>query len=525
MKTEVPTNGESQVFEGREHRRTDDATSDSTSESVATKRSEATSSNRPGPETSPQKSSSSVLKRLRSRRTLIVVGALLVVFVIIPRVFHAWHTVSTDDAYVNSYVTFVAPRVSGQVARVLVDDNNRVKKGDVLVELDPEPFRVQVAIDQAAVDTAQANVVVAEATVRSQLGQTRGLRFKLQHAIEDVDNQIALIRARVATWEQSKATQVLAEQEFERAKKLIAGKVTSKEEFDKSREQLDTAVARTKQALEDVYQARAVLGLPAQPPEGKDLTDVPPDLDQTFSSVRQALGELMQSASQLGVVSSSYDLTPKQLIEEFYKRDPGGDINKIYADIIKNAPGLKQAQAQLERAERDLDQAKLNLRYCTVVSEIDGVVMRRNVNPGNNVQVGQSLMAVRSLGDIWVDANFKETQLRNLRIGQQVDLEVDMYGGKHRFEGRISGFTNGTGSTLALLPPQNATGNFVKVVQRLPVRIDILNYDPDKVPLFVGLSVTPSVNLHSKPTGPNAGKFLQVTTPPVSDTASATTAK
>jgi membrane fusion protein (multidrug efflux system) len=521
MKTEAPTNGEE-----REHRPTDDATSDSTSASVATKKSETTSPNRPAPETSPQKSLSSVLKKLRSRRTLIVVGALLVVFLIIPRFFHAWHTVSTDDAYVNSYVTFVAPRVSGQVARVLVDDNNRVKKGDVLIELDPEPFRVQVAIKQAAVDTAQANVVVAHATVRSQLGQARALRFKVQHAIEDVDNQIALIRARVATWEQSKATQALAEAEFERAKKLIAGKVTSKEEFDQKREQLDTAIARTKQALEDVYQARAVLGLPAQPPEGKDLTDVPPNLDQTFSSVRQALGELMQSSSQLGVVLSSYDLTPKQAIEEFYKRDPGGDINKIYTDIIENAPGLKQAQVQLERAQRDLDEAKLNLRYCTVVSEIDGVVTRRNVNPGNNVQVGQSLMAIRSLRDIWVDANFKETQLRNLRIGQQVDVEVDMYGGKHRFEGRISGFTNGTGSTLALLPPQNATGNFVKVVQRLPVRIDILNYDPDKAPLFVGLSVTPSVDLHSKPIGLNAGKFLQdATTPPVSDTASATPAK
>jgi membrane fusion protein (multidrug efflux system) len=461
-------------------------------------------------------------KKRRLRTALILIGAIILVFVIIPKAFHAWHTDSTDDAFVNSYVTFVAPRVSGQVARVLVDDNNRVKKGDVLVELDPEPFRVQVAIKQAAVDTAEANVIVAHATVRSQLGQTRGLRFKLQHAIEDVDNQVALIRARVATWEQNKATQALAEAEFERAKKLIAGKVTSKEEFDQKREQLDTATARTKQALEDVYQARAVLGLPAQPPEGKDLTDVPPNLDQTFSSVRQALGELMQSASQLGVVSSSYDLTPKQLIEEFYKRDPGGDINKIYADIIKNAPGLKQAEAQLERAQRDLDEAKLNLRYCTILAEIDGVVTRRNVNPGNNVQVGQSLMALRSLRDIWVDANFKETQLRNLRIGQRVDLEVDMYGGKHRFEGRVSGFTNGTGSTLALLPPQNATGNFVKVVQRLPVRIDLIDYDPDKVPLFVGLSVTPSVNLHSKPTGPNAGKFLQdVMAPPPSATASA----
>ena len=123
------------------------------------------------------------MKRLRSRRILIVLGILLVVFIVIPRVFHALYTVSTDDAYVNSYVTFVAPRVSGQVASVLVDDNNRVRKGDVLVELDPEPFRVQVAIKQAAVDSAQANLTVAQATVRSQIGQTRALRFNLQHAI------------------------------------------------------------------------------------------------------------------------------------------------------------------------------------------------------------------------------------------------------------------------------------------------------------------------------------------------------
>ena len=161
------------------------------------------------------------------------------------------------------------------------------------------------------------------------------------------------------------------------------------------------------------------------------------------------------------------------------------------------------------QTQRDLDQAKLDLRYCRIVAEIDGVVTRRNVNPGNNVQVGQSLMAIRSLRDIWVDANFKETQLRDLRIGQRVDLELDMYGGKRKFEGRISGFTNGTGSTLSLLPAQNATGNFVKVVQRLPVRIDVTNYDPDKLPLFVGLSVTPSVDLRAAPSGPNAGKFLQ----------------
>jgi membrane fusion protein (multidrug efflux system) len=455
-------------------------------------------------------------KRKR-RRWFLAVGLLVavpVLFLGIPRILHALNTVSTDDAYVNSYVTFVAPRVTGQVARVLVDDNNRVKKGDVLVELDPEPFYVQVAIKQAAVDSAQADLAVAQATVRGLVAQTRSQRFKLMHAIEDVDNQVALVRARAATWQQSKAALVLAQAEFDRAKRLRGSNVVSAEEFDQKREALDAAQAQVTQALESVYQARATLGLPGKSPEGTSLVDVPADLDQTFSSVRQALADLLQSAAQLGIVPPSYDLTPKQTLEEFYKRDPGGDINRIWAEVIKNAPGLKQAEAALLRAQRDLDQAKLDLRYCTILAEIDGVVTRRNVNPGNNVQAGQSLMAIRSLRDIWVDANFKETQLRDLRIGQRVDLEVDMYGGKRTFEGRISGFTMGTGSTLALLPAQNATGNFVKVVQRLPVRIDLVNYDPDKMPLFVGLSVTPSVDLKSAPTGPNAGKFLQEPTQP-----------
>src|SRR5260221_6802526 len=442
---------------------------------------------------------------------LLLAAALLVG---IPRILRALNTVSTDDAYVNGYVTFVAPRVSGQVARVLVDDNNRVKIGEVLVELDPEPYQVQVAIKQAAVDTAQANLVVAQATVRGLVGQVRSQRFKLARAIEDVDNQVALVRARVATWEQSKATLVLAQAEFDRAERLLATKVVSAEEYDQRREALDVAKAQVTQTLENVLQARVALGLPAQPPAGTSLADGPADLDHTFSSVRQAQADLIQRAAQLGVVHWSYDQTPKQTLDEFYRRDPGGDINRIFAEIIKNAPGLKQAEANLLQARRDLDQARLNLRYCTVVAEIDGVVTRRNVNPGNNVQVGQSLMAIRSLLDIWGDANFKETQLRNLRIGQRVGLELDMYGCKRKFEGRISGFTMGTGSTLALLPAQNATGNFVKVVQRLPVRIDVMNYDPDKLPLFVGLSVTPTVDLKTAPSGPNAGKFLQESSQP-----------
>ena len=122
-------------------------------------------------------------------------------------------------------------------------------------------------------------------------------------------------------------------------------------------------------------------------------------------------------------------------------------------------------------------------------------------------------MAIRSLNDIWVDANFKETQLRDLRIGQPVELRVDMYGGTHIFNGRVSGFSMGTGSTLALLPPENATGNFVKVVQRLPVRIDLVDYNADQAPLFIGTSVVLYVYITKPPSGRDAGKFLQAYVP------------
>jgi membrane fusion protein, multidrug efflux system len=201
------------------------------------------------------------------------------------------------------------------------------------------------------------------------------------------------------------------------------------------------------------------------------------------------------------------------MIEEFEKLDPEGDINRTFARLAAEAPTVKQAEAKLVAAKRDLAVAELDLRYCDVVAEIDGVITRRNVNPGNDVQVGQNLMAIRSLSEIWVDANFKETQLQNLRIGQVADLHVDMYGNKQVLKGRIVGFTMGTGSTLALLPPQNATGNFVKVVQRLPVRIELEEYDPDKTPLFIGTSVVPYVYVNRPATGPDAGKFLQAYMP------------
>ena len=204
------------------------------------------------------------------------------------------------------------------------------------------------------------------------------------------------------------------------------------------------------------------MGLPAEPENGGPLSLTPPDLDQTFSSVRQAQADLIQTAAQLGVVHS-YNQTPKQMLAQFEKLDPQGNVDQTFAQLLPGTPAVKQAEAKLKSAESDFAQAGLNLRYCEITAEIDGVITRRNVNPGNNILVAQGLMAIRSLRDIWVDANFKETQLRDLRIGQAVDLYADTYGDRRVFHGRIAGFTMGTGSTLALLPPQNATGNFVKV--------------------------------------------------------------
>lgn len=454
--------------------------------------------------------------KLTRRRLLIATLAIAVVAAAgafgIPWIRHALNTVSTDDAYVNGHVTFVAARVGGQVSRVLVDDDHRVRKGDVVVELDSEPYRDAVAVKTAAVDIAKSDLQAAKAAVRGIEAQARSRRWQLQNAIEGVQNQIALLRARIAALNKAKATLALARQEFERASQLLASATASRELYDQRQAALSIAGAGVTQALADVHQIRVSLGLPAQPGGDEELGQVPPDLDQTFSSVLRAQADLIQSAAELGVVHS-YGQTPKQMLEQFEKMDPQGDIDRTFARLAAEAPTVKQAEARLEAANRDLALAELDLRHCDVVAEIDGVVTRRNVNPGNNVQAGQSLMAIRSLSEVWVDANFKETQLRDLRIGQAVDLYLDMYGDGRVFKGRIAGFTMGTGSTLALLPPQNATGNFVKVVQRLPVRIELEDYDPDRSPLFIGTSVVPYVDVKRPPSGPDAGKYLQARVP------------
>lgn len=449
----------------------------------------------------------------RYRKWLLLVGVVVLLPVgghfLAPWVNTALNTVSTEDAYVNGHATFVAPRVSGQVIKVLVSDNNRVKKGDLLAQLDREPFEVQVALKRAAVQTAEANLVAAESKARGLEAQLGAQRWKLQNASEQIDAQVALLRSQVAALKTQEAILNRARSDYERAKALVPKGAMSREECDLREQQLRVGEASVAQALEAIAQTRVSLGLAPQPEKDRELADVPSDLNQTFSSVRAALADCMATMTQLGQPLASTNLTPNKALEEFRRLDEKGDIDRILHDLVPKAPFVLLAKADVEQARHDLKLAELNLRYCDIVSEVDGVVTGKNVNPGNNVQAGQALMAIRSLKEIWIDANFKETQLANLRIGQRVRCEVDMYGSHKEFEGRITGFTMGTGQTLSLLPPQNATGNFVKIVQRLPVRIELVDYNPDETPLFVGLSVEPFVYYKEPPAGPHAGEILQ----------------
>jgi len=201
--------------------------------------------------------------RQKSKRTRhLLMGALAAVVLAIaavfgvPRIREILTTVSTDDAYVNGHVTFVAARVPGQVSRVLVDDNNRVNKGDLLIELDREPYQVVVAVKKAAVDTAKADLEAAKANARGIEARARSQRWKLQHAMEDVANQIALLHAKIAALDKSKASLKLAEAEFDRTKRLVVTAVASREEFDRREAALSVARAEVIQALDDIHQIR-----------------------------------------------------------------------------------------------------------------------------------------------------------------------------------------------------------------------------------------------------------------------------
>lgn len=222
----------------------------------------------------------------RWRKPLIMAVAAAAVaiagYVVVPRVETALNTVSTDDAYVNSHVTFLAPRVPGQVQKVFVDDNYRVRKGYLLVQFDKEPYQVQLAIKQAAMVAAEADLAAANSQVRAYVAAARANRFALKHAIENVGTQIASLRAAVATLNSSQASLDLASANLERGDALEPRGGISKEDLDQRRQTVKVDEATVDQALQQMYAIRVGMGLPAQPPEGKDLTNVSENLARIF---------------------------------------------------------------------------------------------------------------------------------------------------------------------------------------------------------------------------------------------------
>ncbi|WP_165224729.1 HlyD family secretion protein [Aquisphaera insulae] len=435
-----------------------------------------------------------------------------------PRLVVLWNSEHTDDAYVAGHVTYVAPRVAGTILEIRVDDNDFVKKGDLLVELDPELYRVAEGRAAAAVAVAEAQLVQARSQAKAVVAGLRAAFNNLILTTDGVVEGIAKLKASLATQAKAAAQRSLAEAELRRARNLLQSNSGTQQVVDQREASYQVAAATELEAQEQVHLARAALGLPSIPPAGQAPGDVPADWIGRAPAVRASLAELINVAVKLGIEVPPIEEDPKTVIENFRKKAPGGDQDAYLNQLAEDSPPVRLAKAGIEQASRALDQARIDLRDTRIHAEFDGIIGRRVANPGNRVQAGQGLMMLRSLDEIWIDANFKETQIAEIAIGQPVEIAADAYPGR-TYRGRVSGFAPGTGAATALLPPENATGNFVKVVQRLPVRIDLVDGNPAEAPLFVGLSVEPRVLIRATPTGPFAGRKLRR---PVAEEARAT---
>ena len=367
---------------------------------------------------------------------LILAGAL---WFGVPWVQTTLNTVSTDDAYVNGHVTFVAARVKGQVSRVLVDDNYRVRKGDLLVQLDKEPFQIAVAIKKAAVDTATADLQVAKSKVRGIEAEAMSRRRALEHAMEDVDNQVALLRAKVAGVDKSKAELALAQVDFDRAAKLVVTNDPPRSEYDRRQAGLLSARADVVAALADVRQIRASLGLPpairrsrsrpgsaryqsnlffCAPGAGGDDSERGSTRRHPFVRRGAPLTWSRRSRRKATSIPPSLGWRPTRRTSSRPRpssRSPSA-ISTRRSSISATATSSRRSMGS-SRAETSIRATMCRLARLSWRSARS---MKSGLTP---------ISRRRSCGD--------------LRIGQPVDLYVDMYGGRHVFKGRISGFTDG----------------------------------------------------------------------------------
>jgi membrane fusion protein (multidrug efflux system) len=372
---------------------------------------------------------------------VLVVGALL----------YYWHSTfyeDTDDAQVNGHIIQLSARVQGHVVNVPIKENQLVSAGALIAEIDAHDYEVVVQQDEANLEAAEANYESAKVNIPvtdiqsfSQLSQANAGVDVSSSQIKRAIGQLQQAQAEVA---QAEANNVKAQQDLQRYSTLVQKDVISKQQYDQA-----VATANANQA--------AVVSARANAAAAQD-------------QVAVARNQLVVSQAQARNASAA----PKQVIAQKAKAD--------------------QAAAQVAQAQASLNQAKLNLSYTRIVAPVDGIITSKNVEVGQNVSIGQNLVTLVSLDDLWVTANFKETQLRLMRPNQTVKIHVDLNG--RDYDGRVAQIGGATGSMLSLFPPENATGNYVKVVQRIPVRIDFTNPDQNRDHrLRPGLSVEPTVRV------------------------------
>ncbi len=393
-------------------------------------------------------------------RRLLIIGGIVLLAVIIGLFLYYRNRESTDDAQVDGHITQISSKVYGRVAEVLVNDNQQVKAGQVLVKLDPRDY-------QAALDQARAQLTLAEAEAKSAGVDVPRTQLNVQSGTSSADatllgSQADVMRVQAtydqartsdlafaqANIEKSKANAQLAQADLERYTPLMQKGEISKQQYDAAKANADASASSLKADQEKLAQAeRSVDIAKAQ-------------LDAAKAKVQQA---------QAGVVSAKADTRQIAMREA----DSQGKIAKV-----------QQARAQVEAAQ-------LNLEYTTVVAPVDGVATHKSVEVGQIVQQGQGLMVVVPLQDVWITANFKETQLRAMKHGQKAEVKVDTYG--KTFSGHVDSIAGATGAMLSLLPPENATGNYVKVVQRVPVKIVLDPIPQDQAILRPGMNVVATV--------------------------------
>jgi len=347
---------------------------------------------------------------------------------------HARKFEDTDDAQVDGYITAVSSRVPGTVFRVLVEDNEAVKQGDVLVELDAADLEVAVVQARAAVAQAQAAFAAEQPSISITATSNRAT---VQSAEDEVANTEADLEAARRDLDQALASNRFAQQQKERASQLLASKTVPQAEFDQRASAADVAQAAVAAARKRV--------------------------DQRQARLQTAQARLVEARAN----------APRQL--------------------VAREAGVSVRQANLELAQAQLHQAQLNLGYAKVVAPVAGIAGKRSVNVGDRVQPGQQLMSLTQNGELWVTANFRETQIERMRQGQHASVHVDAI--DRDYEGIVESFAGATGSRYSLLPPENASGNYVKVVQRIPVRIKLEQGQPEMERLRPGMSAEPKVRV------------------------------